>query len=162
MDFEILKYIKATPKDADQIFKLVQDTILTIYPKYYPKEVVDFFCEHHNKGNIIKDIESGSVSILLNEEGVMVGTGSYQENHITRVYVAPAFQGQGYGSYIMQCLENEIGAKYDKVCLDASLPASQLYENRGYNTVKHEKHMVENGVVLVYEIMEKQLAKQTF
>ena len=56
-------------------------------------------------------------------------------------------------------LENEIGLQYDTVCLDASLPASHLYEKRGYETIKHERWNVENGVVLVYEIMEKRLMK---
>ena len=58
----------------------------------------------------------------------------------------------------MQCLEADIAKKHDSVELDASLPASRLYEKRGYKTVKHEKWDVENGVVLVYEIMEKPLA----
>ena len=69
------------------------------------------------------------------------------------------FQNRGYGSYIMQCLEDEIGLQHDIVNLDASLPASQLYEKRGYKTIKHERLNVENGVILVYEIMEKPLIK---
>lgn len=153
-----VKYIQATGKDTEKIVKLVLDTIVTIYPKYYPKEIVDFFCEHHCRGNIEKDIELGTVGILIND-GVAVGTGCYSHNHITRVYVAPAFQKQGYGSYIMQCLEDEIGLKYDKVNLDASLPASCLYESMGYRTIKHEKWPVKNNVIVVYEIMEKVLKK---
>lgn len=154
-----MQYIKATKKDTDQITDLVQDTIRTVYPKYYPKEVVDFFCELHCKENIAKDIENGFVGILQ-DDGVMVGTGCYKENHITRVYVKPEYQGQGYGSYIMQCLENEIGASYHSVNLDASLPACHLYEKRGYQTIRHDKWNVENGVVLVYEVMEKILSKE--
>ncbi len=153
---DFMEYIKATQRDADQIVKLVQDTIRTIYPKYYPQEVVDFFYELHCKENIVKDIKAGSVGILL-KDNTIVGTGCYKDNHITRVYVAPAFQGQGFGSYIMQHLENEIGLNHDTVNLDASLPASHLYESRGYKTIKHEKWPVDNGVILVYEIMEKQL-----
>ena len=38
-----MEYIEATEKDLEQIVILVQETIKTIYPKYYPKEVVDFF-----------------------------------------------------------------------------------------------------------------------
>ena len=110
--------------------------------------------------NIFNDIKDGFVGILKNDD-VIVGTGCYKDNHITRVYVNPAFQKQGYGSYIMQCLENEIGLCYDNVYLDASLPASHLYEKRGYKTLKHEQWNIENGVVLVYEVMEKQLAKCT-
>lgn len=47
--------------------------------------------------------------------------------------------------------------KYDNVYLDASLPASRLYEKRGYQTVKHEKWEVENGKILIYEVMVKSL-----
>uniref|UniRef100_UPI00405667AE GNAT family N-acetyltransferase n=1 Tax=Acetatifactor sp. TaxID=1872090 RepID=UPI00405667AE len=151
-----MEYIKATKADAEQIYELVQETIKTVYPRYYPREVVTFFCELHSKENIRRDIECGSVGILKVENQI-VGTGSTQDNHITRVYVAPAFQGQGYGSYIMQCLENDISAQYDVAYLDASLPASHLYEMRGYKAIKHEKWNVANGVVLVYEIMEKHL-----
>ena len=151
-----MDYIKATEKDAEQIVMLVQDTIRTIYPKYYPKEVVDFFCALHCKENISKDIENGFVGVLRNDN-MIVGTGCFIDNHITRVYVKPESQGQGYGSYIMQCLENEIRLNYDKVNLDASLPACHLYEKRGYQTIKHERQDVENGVILVYEVMEKSL-----
>ena len=38
-----MEYVKATEKDLEQIAMLVRDTIQEIYPKYYPKEVVDFF-----------------------------------------------------------------------------------------------------------------------
>ena len=153
-----MEYIKATEEDLEHIVMLVQETIKTIYPKYYPKEVVDFFCGLHCKENIASDIKDGSVGILKSD-GEIVGTGCYKDNHITRVYVKPAFQKQGYGNYIMQCLENEIRNCHDNVYLDASLPASLLYEKRGYKTIKHEQWDVENDVVLVYEVMEKQLVK---
>ena len=151
-----MDYIKATEKDTEQIVMLVQDTIRTIYPKYYPKEVVDFFCELHCKENISRDIENGFVGVLRSDN-IIVGTGCYKDNHITRVYVKPEYQGQGYGSYIMQCLENELSLKFDTVYLDASLPASHLYEKRGYHTIRHERWNVENGVILVYEVMVKPL-----
>lgn len=151
-----MKYIKAIEENIESVYKIVQNTVKTIYPKYYPREVVDFFCELHNRENIAKDIRNGNVGILV-EGNQVVGTGSHEGNHITRVYVLPEFQGNGYGSFIMQCLEEEIDKKYRTVLLDASLPASALYEHRGYHTVKHEKYSVEDDVVLVYEIMEKTL-----
>lgn len=151
-----MEYVKATLKEEAQIFDLVQRTIKTVYPKYYPKEVVDFFCDLHSRENIARDIENGFVGILKNESQI-VGTGSYEDNHITRVYVAPECQKQGYGSYIIQCLENEISLNYNTVCLDASLPASQMYEKRGYKTIKHQQWSVANDVILVYGIMEKSL-----
>ncbi len=151
-----MEYIKETEKDTEQILMIVQDTILKIYPMYYPKEVVDFFCKLHCKESIHADIESNLVSILR-DNNTIVGTGCFKENHITRVYVKPEYQNKGYGSYIMQCLENQISLNYDTVYLDASLPAAHLYEKRGYRTIKHEKWNVENGKILVYEVMEKKL-----
>lgn len=153
-----MNYIKATLEHTEQVYQIVQDTINSVYPKYYPKEVVDFFCQLHNMENIKKDIEKQNIGILIDNQSI-VGTGCYQNNHITRVYVLPQYQGNGYGSYIMQCLEEEIAKTYDRVCLDASLPASHLYQKRGYVTIEHCKHEVENDVVLVYEIMEKAISK---
>ncbi|MBD5137431.1 MAG: GNAT family N-acetyltransferase [Lachnospiraceae bacterium] len=149
-----MEYIKATNENIDYVFNIVQNTVTTIYPKYYPKEVVDFFSEHHSKDNITMDIEKGNVGILVDNNQI-VGTGSHDGNHITRVYVLPEFQRKGYGSFIMQCLEDEIAEKYNTVLLDASLPACHLYEKRGYNTIKHEKLFVANDAVLVYEVMER-------
>lgn len=66
-------------------------------------------------------------------------------------------QKRGLGTQIMKTLETWIGETYDSVYLDASLPAAALYEKLGFRTVKHERYPVENGVVLVYEVMEKKL-----
>ena len=151
-----MKYIKAVTADIDIIYNLVQKTIRTIYPKYYPSEVVEFFGNLHCKENIGKDIKAGNVGILIDDDNI-VGTGSYMENHITRVYVKPEHQGQGYGSYIIQHLEDEIAKNYNKAYLDASLPACSIYEHRGYETVRHDKWKCKNGAILVYEIMEKRL-----
>ena len=32
-----------------------------------------------------------------------------------------------------------------------------LYEKLGYQTIKHEKYLLENDVILAYEVMEKEL-----
>lgn len=154
-----MEYRKATKRDAESVFALIHNTIKTVYPKYYPKEVTDFFCQHHNRNSIIADIEKEQLNVLFSD-GCLVGTGSIIDNHITRVYVLPDWQGRGYGSYIMQQLENEITEKCDFACLDASLPASCFYEHRGYKTIRHEKIQVENGVYLVYEIMERDLRRK--
>lgn len=155
-----MEYITATQKDLHEIYNVVQESIKTIYPLYYPKEVVDFFCELHSKEKIQNDIEKGHVGIVKMDNQI-IGTGCYEENHITRVYVLPAFQGKGYGSYIMQCLEDIIASNYDMVNLDASLPAAKLYEKLGYHTIQHEKFEVNHGAILAYEIMEKHLSKTT-
>ena len=151
-------YELGKPEDLQAVYNVVQHTIKTIYPKYYPMEVVDFFCEHHSEDAIEKDINNGYGSVLK-IDGTIVATGCFVDNHITRVYVLPEHQKKGYGTFIMKNIEEQIGEKFDKAYLDASLPAAALYEKLGFVTVMHERYPVENGVILAYEVMEKELHK---
>lgn len=38
-----MEYFKASREHGELIFNLVQDTINAVYPRYYPKPVVEFF-----------------------------------------------------------------------------------------------------------------------
>lgn len=146
---------QAKKQELEMIYDLVQKTIQEIYPKYYLKEIVDMFCNHHSKENIAKDIEEGN-TYILSVDGKNVGTGTKVENHITRVYVLPVFQKRGYGTFIMNSLEDMIKEKYDFADIDASLPACILYSHLGYQTTDHGIGECENGIIQVYEIMKKQ------
>lgn len=147
-------YTKATRKDIQVVYDIVQQTVKKIYPNDYPVEVVDFFCQLHSKEAIQKDVESGKVSVLVVDEE-MVATGCFIENHITRVYVLPKHQGKGYGKLIMNAIETEIAKKYDTAYLDASLPAEAFYRKLGYQVLKQEEYTVQNGVILTYKVMQK-------
>ncbi len=153
-----LKHRKALPDDAERIFYIVQHTKEVIYPDYYARPAVDFFGRLHSIDNIRKDIEQGRI-YAFEKDGEIIATGSHTDNHITRVYVLPEYQGQGFGTLIMDELEKEIFAEYDFCELDASLPACVFYENRGYRTVSHIKHDLGNGKFMIYEIMEKRKSK---
>lgn len=151
-------YELAAKKDTQAVYDVVQQTIKTIYPNYYPARVVDFFSELHSREAIEKDIRNGYVSVLK-IDGKIVATGCFTDNHITRVYVLPQYQKKGYGTFIMKNMEAQISAHYDKAVLDASLPAAALYEKLGFSTIKHVHYPVGNGSILAYEIMEKRLHK---
>lgn len=151
-------YELATTEDLQSVYDVVQHTIKTIYSKYYPTEVVNFFCELHSKDAILKDIENGDVGVLRIDRKI-IATGCFIENHITRVYVLPDYQKKGYGTFIVKNIEEQICGSYDKAYLDASLPAVALYEKLGFSIIKHERYHVKNGVILVYEVMEKELCK---
>lgn len=152
-----MEFKLANNQDMEQIYKLVQETIKAVYPKYYLKEIVEMFCEHHSRENVLKDIHALNTYILL-ENDEIIGTGTKKENHITRVYVLPEFQKKGYGSFIMKQLEAIIKQRYDYANVDASLPACNLYAHLGYQTVDHGTWKCKNDVIQVYEIMKKQLA----
>lgn len=150
------EYTTATREHAEKIHDVLQTTIRAIYPKYYPSEVAEFFCNLHNLDHVFEGIESGNVGVCI-ADGEVIGTGCFDGNHITGVCVLPQYQGRGLGSHIIDCLEKKIGEAHDVACFDASLPAVCLYERRGYKTVGHEIIELDDGVKLVYEKMEKRL-----
>lgn len=154
-----MEYKTASADLADAIQDILHTTIRTVYPKYYPKEVVDFFCRHHSREHILDGIASGNLGVLKDGDTI-VGTGCFAGSHITGVYVLPCYQRQGCGSRIMDCLEAEIIKGHKISVLEASLPAVCLYEHRGYKTVGHGIFELDNDVKLVYEIMEKILKSE--
>ena len=66
-----MKYVTATFDMVNAIYNVLYTTIKTVYPKYYPKEVVDFFCQHHNKEHILNGIASENMGVLV-YDGVIV------------------------------------------------------------------------------------------
>lgn len=149
---------KATPDDAQKVWHIVWHTKNVIYPDYYTRAVVEYIDRYYTYDIIKNDIDQGRTRVLV-RDGKIIGTGSRVGNHIMRVYVLPEFQGQGFGSVIMDELENEIFADFDDCELEASLPACIFYENRGYKTVKHVKEDIGNRKCMIYEIMRKRNAK---
>lgn len=153
-----MEYRLAKFEDAKYIYGIVQDTVREVYPKYYLTEIVNMFCEFHSEKNIEEDIGNGKTYVLL-ENNRIIGTGTVNGNHITRVYVLPDFQGKGFGTFVMDQLEDEIGKRYGTAETDASLPACRFYYDRGYRTTDHGIWECAGGVIQVYEIMEKKLKK---
>lgn len=151
-----MKPIKAKLKDAKNIYELVQSSIAETYPKYYLPQIVTFFLNYHNLEAITKDIEKGEVYILFHQNE-LVACGCIHEMEISRVYVSPRKQREGWGSRMMQFLEDEIAKNCDFATLDASLPGAIFYEKRGYQTFSHGEHCFDDGIVFVYEIAKKQV-----
>jgi hypothetical protein len=55
-----MDYIQASSEHLEAVFTLTQDTVRAVYPGYYPKEVVDYFCSYHSRESIQADIEGGN------------------------------------------------------------------------------------------------------
>ena len=70
-------------------------------------------------------------------------------------FVLPEFQAKGYGSRLMDLLEDRVFQKNQEVQIDASFPAESMYIKRGYRITSYEKIRTENGDFLCYHIMKK-------
>ena len=148
------KIYKAQKEQTGVIHDIVTRTIRKIYAKYYSEEVVRFFLELHNLANIEKDILEEKTYVIENEN-MICGTATMEDNRISRAYVLPEYQGTRMGSRLMEHLEKEIIKNHGFVEVDASLPAGEFYRKRNYVQIMHTEYPVENGKILSYEVMRK-------
>ena len=58
-----MEYVTATSDMINAVYNVLHTAIETIYPKYYPNEVVDFFCRYYSKERIWDGIASGNMEI---------------------------------------------------------------------------------------------------
>ena len=145
---------KARLDQTDEINEIVSKTIKEIYSKYYSNEVVNFFLELHNRDNIHNDILKGN-TYVIGCGATIFGTGTINQNAISRVYITPNNQHGGMGTKLMDYLEEEIIKNYSYVNIDASLPAAEFYRKRGYEFLRQAEHPVANDKLLSYSIMRK-------
>lgn len=146
--------IKAFDEHFNTVKYIVKNTIETTYPNYYPKGAVDFFLCHHSDDAIKEAIINGSV-YLIQDNDKFIGTGSINGNEINRLFVLPQYQGNGYGTALMNELEKIVFSNYSEIVLDASLPAYEMYVHRGYVPIEYHRIKTENGHYLCYHVMKK-------
>lgn len=154
MDNKSYEITKASVSDMAAVTNITQTTIRAVYPKYYPQGAVDFFSTHHSDEKISADISSGFV-YLLKYEGRSAGTVTISENHINRLFVLPEYQGRGFGRALMDMAEDTIFRCFDKIELDASLPAKRIYLKRGYKETEYHIIDTPDGDRLCYDVMVK-------
>lgn len=149
----------AKRQDLEHVLRITHDTITEIYSHYYAKGVVAFFLQHHSRENVLADIEK-EIVWLLEEEGILLGTVTVKENAVNRLFVLPQYQHRGYGSHLMDFAETKIAENYSHVHIDSSLAAKEMYLKRGYREKKTCRIQADNGDILIYDEMEKQLERQ--
>lgn len=145
----------AVLSDLDIVKKISDETISEIYPHYYPEGAVGFFLSHHSESNIINDIKLGSVFLCSGADGNIVGTVTIKDNEICRLFVLPKYQGNGYGSEMLDYAENIISQTHSEIRLDASLPAKSIYIRRGYKDVEYNVIKTGGNDFLCYDVMVK-------
>jgi len=149
-----MQIIKAQTEHFEDVKSITHKTISEIYPRYYPKGVVDFFLAHHSDENIRKDIAADMVYLI--EDGKdKIGTVTVKENEINRLFVLPQYQHKGAGRQLLDFAEELIAEEYVEIYLASSLPAKSIYTKRGYTTVECPTIVAENGDVLCYDWMKK-------
>lgn len=153
---QIIMIRLATVDDLKDVCRIVVSSIEVVYPKYYPTGAVDLYLNYHNPDNIKNNITENKVYIIC-DNGLVIGTVTISENDISRLYLDPDYQKQGYGTLLLEFAEKMISEKYDCAVLDCSLPAKSLYLKRGYKEINYNFIKADNGDFLCYDTMEKLL-----
>ena len=149
---------KAKLDELDTIKRICDNTINAIYPSYYPKGAVDFFLNYHSKEKIKEDINNGYV-FVYKYNGEILGTVSFFDNHIYRLFVEPKNQKKGIGKQLIIYAEAMIFKKFDSIILDASFPSKTMYLKNGYKEIEYNKVLTDNGDYLCYDVMKKEKLK---
>ena len=147
---------QAEIKDAGTVWAITTNTIQAIYPRYYPLGAVNYFLAHHSEQNIADDISLQRVYVLEDGETAL-GTVTIKDFEMCRLFVLPLYQGHGYGKLLMEFSEKLIAKNFNRIQLDTSLPAKEIYLNQGYRELAFKHIITDNGDRLCYDVIEKHI-----
>ena len=145
--------------DLCQLVRLISETIGISYAEVYPPRAVQFFKDFHSEKKIADRSKAGT-TLVVEEDGELVATGSLVDAEILAVFVHPRLQKGGRGKALMKALENEARASgVTEIGLSISLPSKRFYESLGYNVVEETSRDVGEGQRLDFWKAVKQLPK---
>lgn len=141
--------------DFPEVVQLIHSTIKTIYPEYYPDEVVNFFLSYHSVDELRKRISFKKTTVLIVElENEIIGCGYLRKQEIGAVYVKNKLQCSGIGSMIVKGLIDLAKSKnHDHIWLDATIGAREFYLKMGFQLIENKTEYVENNTALDYHRM---------
>ena len=148
---------QAGQEDLQTVLAITHETVKAVYPHYYPAGAVAFFLQHHNPAAVEQDIAAGLVYLCIAEDGHAAGTVTVKGNDIGRLFVLPAFQGNGYGGALLRFAEQLIAERYEEAVLDASFAAKAIYLRHGWRECGYALIPCENGDFLCHDTMKKRL-----
>ena len=141
---------RAGQADAGALRHLIAATIDACYPAAYPPRAVRFFKTFHSEEQVRARLRDG-VTLVTDEAGRPIATGTLAGHDVFGVFVEPARQGRGWGRAIMAELERLAWADgHTEVDLSVSLPSRRFYEALGYEIVADRTIDVGEGQRLDY------------
>lgn len=143
--------------DLIAVRKLIHKTVEINYPGFYDDQIVRFFKDYHSFERVREQAQKG-YSLVYVQHDKIVGTGTLVGNHISSVYVDPAFQYKGLGKRIMFALLNEAERRrIFKLALDATPGSVTFYQRLGFNVIREEVQWIDSVSSLFYYRMEREL-----
>ena len=148
---------KFRDSDIGALQRLIHETIDISYAEVYPPRAVEFFKEFHAEQKILERSRAGT-TLVVEEDGELVGTGSMVDGEIFAVFVHPKCQSGGRGKALMQMLEDQARAEgVEESELSVSLPSLKFYQHLGYEIVEERSRDLGEGQRLDFWAARKTL-----
>jgi N-acetylglutamate synthase-like GNAT family acetyltransferase len=136
----------------------MKETISTCYATFPPAYRQHWIEDHHSVDQILQEAIEG-LTLVMECEGRIIGTGNIMGNRIQSIIIRPDFQRQGYGTELMQRLEQYArNNRISVVQLSALTPARPFFERLGYQTITERQFKASNLRQFKCYIMEKRIS----
>jgi N-acetylglutamate synthase-like GNAT family acetyltransferase len=135
----------------------MKETISTCYATFPYAYRHHWLEEHHSVDQILAEATEG-LTLVIECRGNIIGTGNIINNRIQSIVIRPDMQRQGYGTELLQRLEQYARNQGIRmVHLSALPPAQPFFERLGYQTLSEHYFKAPNLRQFTYSIMEKRL-----
>lgn len=164
-----VQFIPVATDDQIQNLAIMADTVWhEWFPSILSEEQIDYMVEKFQSYKALKkQLEDGYDYFFINVNGVNVGyTGIHieQEEHrmfISKVYLLKSFRGKGYAGEVFNFLEGVcMGMQLKSMYLTVNrnnTHAIQVYEKKGFKSIRTQVADIGNGFVMDDFVMEKTL-----
>jgi GNAT superfamily N-acetyltransferase len=151
---QVRRFVEA---DLGDVKRLVDDTIDASYAGAYSPAAIAFFKEYHSRQAILDDAAAG-YTLVVENDGVLLATGTLIGTNVRRMFVSPSEQSHGLGNKLLSGLE-EHARTLGLAALDlsSSIPALGFYLHHGYRIESEESISLPGGDTLPYYAMSKTL-----
>ena len=129
-------------------------TCYTTFPHAYRQHWME---DHHSVDQTLQEATEGLTLVIECRKHIM-GTGNIVNDRIQSIMIRPDMQRQGYGTELLQRLEQHArNTGISVVQVSALPPARPFFERSGYKTISEHPFTAPNLRQFTYFIMEKQL-----
>ena len=135
-----------TIKDQLELKKVYFDSIQSLDEKIYSKnQKRAWSSQAWNNPNFDKEITKGKGWLLSEKDTIIAFATRYPNNRISLFYCKGKFQRKGYGSKLLNKLENEaIKEGLDSLSTEASLISYKLFLKKEWEIIRKEKVIINN------------------
>ena len=135
-----------TIKDQLELKKVYFDSIQSLDKKIYSHQQKRAWCSQAWDNPNFDNLITKGKGLILSEKGITIAFATrYPNNRIALLYCKGKYQRKGFGSKLLQKLEDEAKNEgLDSLTTEASLISYKLFLKNGWEIIRKEKVTINN------------------